>query len=43
VAFGAVIGMASARTVTIHLRKKKITLIPMAVPGGAGFALVPLN
>jgi membrane-associated phospholipid phosphatase len=43
VVFGAAVGMASARTVTLHLRKRKIALVPGAVPGGAGIALIPLN
>ena len=40
VVFGAAVGMASARTVTLHLRKHKVTLLPVAVPGGGGLALV---
>jgi membrane-associated phospholipid phosphatase len=43
VVFGAAVGMASARTVTLHLRKHKIALIPGAVPGGAGVTLIPLD
>lgn len=43
VVFGAAIGMASARTVTLHVRKRKIRLVPVAVPGGAGLALIPLG
>jgi membrane-associated phospholipid phosphatase len=43
VVFGAAVGMASARTVTLHVRKRKITLVPVAVPGGAGLALVRLD
>ena len=43
VVFGAAVGMASARTVTLHLRKRKITLAPVVVPGGAGLALVRLD
>jgi membrane-associated phospholipid phosphatase len=41
VVFGAAIGMASARTVTLHLRKHKISLVPVAVPGGAALAFIP--
>ncbi len=41
VVFGAAIGMASARTVTLHLRKHKISLMPIAVPGGGGLAFIP--
>ena len=36
VAFGAVVGMVSGRTVTLHLRQRTIALGPMAVPGGGG-------
>jgi membrane-associated phospholipid phosphatase len=43
VVFGAAVGMASARTVTLHIRKRKINLAPVAVPGGFGIALVRLN
>jgi hypothetical protein len=43
VVFGAAVGMASARTVTIHLRKQKISLVPIVVRGGGGFAVVPLE
>ncbi len=41
VVFGAAVGMASARTATLHLRKHKISLMPIAVPGGGGLALIP--
>jgi hypothetical protein len=41
--FGAAVGMASARTVTLHIRNRKIKLVPVAAPGGAGLALVPLD
>jgi len=43
VVFGAAVGMASARTVTLKVRKHKIALVPTVVPGGAGLALVRLN
>jgi hypothetical protein len=43
VVFGAVIGMASARTVTLRLRKHKINLVPVAVPGGGGVAVIPVE
>ena len=43
VVFGAAVGIASGRTVTLHLRKHKITLVPVAVPGGAGFAVLQSN
>jgi hypothetical protein len=43
VVFGAAVGMASARTVTLHLRKHKITLVPLALPGGGGFALTAVD
>lgn len=40
VVFGAFVGMASARTVTLHLRDSRFALRPVTVPGGAGLALV---
>jgi membrane-associated phospholipid phosphatase len=43
VVFGAAIGMASGRTVTLRLRKRKIALMPIAVPGGGGIVLVESN
>lgn len=43
VVFGAAVGMASARTVTLHLRKHKITLMPVVGPGGGGITLVYLE
>jgi membrane-associated phospholipid phosphatase len=36
VVFGAALGMASGRTVTIHLRNSTVVLGPLAVPGGGG-------
>jgi membrane-associated phospholipid phosphatase len=39
VTFGAALGMASARTVTIHLRRRELALGPLAVPGGGGVAV----
>jgi len=36
VVFGAAVGMASGRTVTLHLRNARFTFAPMPVPGGAG-------
>jgi membrane-associated phospholipid phosphatase len=36
VVFGAFVGMASGRTVTIHLRDARVSLAPLAVPGGGG-------
>jgi membrane-associated phospholipid phosphatase len=36
VVFGAFLGVASARTVTIHLRKTDVTVAPQAAPRGAG-------
>jgi membrane-associated phospholipid phosphatase len=38
--FGAVLGATSGRTVTLHLRRERVTLAPLAVPGGAGVLLV---
>jgi len=39
VTFGAFVGIALARTVTLHLRNKKFALLPFAVPGGGGLTL----
>ncbi len=36
VTMGAFVGIASARTVTLHLRQQKVALAPFAVPGGWG-------
>jgi membrane-associated phospholipid phosphatase len=40
VTMGAFIGIASARTVTLHLRDTRFALAPYAVPGGWGVGLV---
>jgi hypothetical protein len=34
VVFGAAVGMASGRTVTLHLRRTRVTVAPVPVPGG---------
>src|SRR5262249_31830228 len=34
--FGAAVGIASGRTVTIHLRETRVSLAPLPVPGGGG-------
>ena len=36
VVFGAAVGMASGRTVTLHLRQRALVLHPLVVPGGGG-------
>lgn len=36
VAFGAVLGMVSARTVTMHVRNAPLTVSPMVLDGGGG-------
>lgn len=36
VAFGAVIGMLSGRTVTLHLHRAQLGIQPVAIPGGGG-------
>ncbi len=36
VVFGAFMGMASGRTVTMRLRSKTVSVAPLAVPGGGG-------
>jgi membrane-associated phospholipid phosphatase len=43
VVFGAAVGMASARTVTLHLRKHKIAFVPTVMRGGGGFSIVQLD
>lgn len=40
VTMGAFVGMASARTVTLHVRNRHFALAPFAVPGGGGVAFV---
>jgi hypothetical protein len=40
VTFGAFVGMASARTVTLHVRNQKFTLAPLPARGGGGVAFV---
>jgi len=36
VTFGAVLGVMSGRTVTLHVRRQRLLVEPHAVPGGAG-------
>jgi membrane-associated phospholipid phosphatase len=36
VVFGAALGIASGRTVTIHLRNTKVSAAPAPIPGGLG-------
>lgn len=36
VVFGAAVGIASGRTVTIHMRDTRVSLAPLPVPGGGG-------
>ena len=36
VIFGAAVGIASGRTVTLHLRQTRIALSPLPLPGGGG-------
>jgi len=43
VTFGAFVGIASARTVTLHVRSEKFALVPLAVPGGGGVALTRVD
>jgi membrane-associated phospholipid phosphatase len=39
VAFGAVLGMVSARTVTLHLRGAPLKIAPMIVDSGGGILI----
>ena len=43
VVFGAAVGVASARTVTLHLRDNRFALRPLVVRGGGGIALARIN
>ena len=36
VVFGAAVGIASGRTVTVHMRDTRVSFAPMPVPGGGG-------
>jgi len=36
VVFGAAVGIASGRTVTLHLRNARVVVAPLPVPGGGG-------
>ena len=42
VVFGAAVGLASGRTVTIQLRETRVTVAPLAVPGGGGVLVTAL-
>jgi len=39
VVFGAAVGMASGRTVTLHLRDTRVSVAPLPVPGGGGLLI----
>jgi len=43
VTFGAFVGMASARTITLHVRNQKFALAPLPARGGGGVAFVRVN
>jgi len=43
VTFGAFVGIASARTVTLHVRAQRFALVPLAVPRGGGLALTHVD
>jgi membrane-associated phospholipid phosphatase len=43
VVFGAAVGMAAGRTVTIHVREARVTVAPLAVPGGGGVLISALR
>jgi membrane-associated phospholipid phosphatase len=43
VVFGAFVGIASGRTVTIHLRETRLSVAPLAVPGGGGVLVTALR
>lgn len=43
VVFGAALGIASGRTVTIHVRDASFSVAPLPVPGGGGFIVTALR
>jgi len=43
VVFGAAVGIASGRTVTLHLRRSRVAIAPMPVPGGGGVLVTALK
>jgi hypothetical protein len=43
VVFGAAVGIASGRTVTLHLRTTRVAVAPLAVPGGGGVLVTALR
>jgi membrane-associated phospholipid phosphatase len=43
VVFGAAVGLASGRTVTIHVRHTRVPVAPFAVPGGGGVLVTALR
>jgi membrane-associated phospholipid phosphatase len=43
VTFGAFVGIASARTVTLHLRRERFAVMPLVTPGGGGLALTKIG
>jgi membrane-associated phospholipid phosphatase len=43
IVFGAAVGIASGRTVTLHLRNTRVSIAPMAAPGGGGVMITALR
>jgi membrane-associated phospholipid phosphatase len=43
VVFGAAVGLASGRTVTIRLREARLSVSPLAVSGGGGVLVTALR
>lgn len=43
VVFGAFVGIASGRTVTLHFRETRVSLAPLAVSGGGGVLVTALR
>ncbi|HXI28811.1 MAG TPA: phosphatase PAP2 family protein [Vicinamibacterales bacterium] len=43
VVFGAAVGMTAGRTVTIRLRETRVSIAPLAVPGGGGVMVTALR
>ena len=43
VAFGAFLGIACGRTVTVQMRDRRVSIAPLAVPGGGGVLVTALR
>jgi membrane-associated phospholipid phosphatase len=43
VVFGAAVGIAAGRTVTLHMRETRVSFAPLAVPGGGGVLVTAIR